>query len=910
MEISFTKIRKPILICPNVYHPAVLTVFVVLILLSISTAMNGQASPCAAGQTGGVAWQDSNGNGIQEAGETQGVAGITVNAYSCTGALIGTTTTNAQGQYTFGVLSPAPSVAAPVRVEFSGWSSALYVPTANGTDGRTDVQFITAPECDVDFGLVNPDSYCQSNPLLVVPCYFSGPQNNALPAMVGVYNNTPESATPPEYGLVNDNIIGTTYGLAYQRNRGILYASAMTRHYFDYGPGGFDAIYPITVSDPNNDAAPTPTAAAGTAIDLSSLGVNMGTNPRSVPLSGSAPYNDGTVYQQVGKIGIGDIDISTLGDTLFVINLNSAAPSLVLLNVANPGAASLIAEIPIPNPGCTGGSFAPWAVKYYQGKPYIGGVCTAETSGTVADLDAYVYRWDGGMTFTQVATMDMNYPRGAATYRADDTYSSAAWRPWTNTWNPAILPLSPNDLVSQPQPILQDIEFLADGSMVLGFGDRFAYQTAFGNRRYDQTTGSTYFTPVAAGDVIKFCNVSGTLVKEATAGSCVQTIDDLGSINIPAIPDFKEFFDDNYINQFNTQAGHSEVALGGLAVVPGTNNFLAVTFDPIRNQGTVNSSGIRTLNNSGTYNKGWVLVTESDNDNNRKGGSLGDIEALCNMVPIEIGNYVWVDTDSDGTQDPCEPPLSGVKVELYKKDGTLIGQTTTGANGEYYFNAANVDTLNFAATPTTGFTGLSPNTQYYIVLGKNMSQFNTTLMTLTVSGTTKYTLTDANSGEGASPDLNDSEGTLLSGLAGGAAALNGFPGYLATTPPQGSNHTFDFGFQNCIPMVVSITPAPAACFGGATGSVTVALTSVGAPFSYDWNGTPAGDGTATITNLTAGTYTVTITNVNGCTTSTSTAINSTYALNKYRIKSRYSLQRRKHGFCHCPACGRHGSLYL
>jgi uncharacterized protein (DUF2141 family) len=53
--------------------------------------------------------------------------------------------------------------------------------------------------------------------------------------------------------------------------------------------------------------------------------------------------------------------------------------------------------------------------------------------------------------------------------------------------------------------------------------------------------------------------------------------------------------------------------------------------------------------------------------------------------------------------------------------------------------------------------------------------------------------------------------------------------------------------------------------GGRDGSATVAPTGGTPGYTYDWApGTPAGDGTATITGLAAGTYTVTVTNANNC----------------------------------------------
>jgi hypothetical protein len=61
------------------------------------------------------------------------------------------------------------------------------------------------------------------------------------------------------------------------------------------------------------------------------------------------------------------------------------------------------------------------------------------------------------------------------------------------------------------------------------------------------------------------------------------------------------------------------------------------------------------------------------------------------------------------------------------------------------------------------------------------------------------------------------------------------------------------------------------CFGGANGTATASI-SIGTPsYTYSWNSVPV-QTTATATGLYAGTYTVAITDVNGCTTSPSTTI--------------------------------------
>lgn len=57
------------------------------------------------------------------------------------------------------------------------------------------------------------------------------------------------------------------------------------------------------------------------------------------------------------------------------------------------------------------------------------------------------------------------------------------------------------------------------------------------------------------------------------------------------------------------------------------------------------------------------------------------------------------------------------------------------------------------------------------------------------------------------------------------------------------------------------------CYGASTGAASVQAASGGtAPYTYNWTpGNPTGDGSTSVTGLTAGTWTVTVTDANGCT---------------------------------------------
>lgn len=85
----------------------------------------------------------------------------------------------------------------------------------------------------------------------------------------------------------------------------------------------------------------------------------------------------------------------------------------------------------------------------------------------------------------------------------------------------------------------------------------------------------------------------------------------------------------------------------------------------------------------------------------------------------------------------------------------------------------------------------------------------------------------------------------------------------------------------------TITPAstPATCFGSATGTASVSVSGGSSPYSYSWN--PSGQNSSTASGLSAGLYTVTVTDATGCTgtktvsitqpTAISTTVSSTAA---------------------------------
>ena len=55
------------------------------------------------------------------------------------------------------------------------------------------------------------------------------------------------------------------------------------------------------------------------------------------------------------------------------------------------------------------------------------------------------------------------------------------------------------------------------------------------------------------------------------------------------------------------------------------------------------------------------------------------------LARYDVGDFVWLDADRDGFQDPGEQGIEGVTLDLLAEDGTLLGTATTDATGAYLF---------------------------------------------------------------------------------------------------------------------------------------------------------------------------------------------------------------------------------
>lgn len=101
---------------------------------------------------------------------------------------------------------------------------------------------------------------------------------------------------------------------------------------------------------------------------------------------------------------------------------------------------------------------------------------------------------------------------------------------------------------------------------------------------------------------------------------------------------------------------------------------------------------------------------------------------------------------------------------------------------------------------------------------------------------------------------------------GTASLSNLSPGTYTVVVTDGNGCTATSNFTITQPAVIiaTATGTNIPCFSQCNGTATVAVSGGAGGNTYNWNGTPTGDGTPNISNLCAGGYTVTVTDMNGC----------------------------------------------
>ncbi len=756
---------------------------------AVTVALRPAAAP--SGTIGGIVYRDFDADGIRDLRDP-GLAGITVTAYDSAGTAVATATTNANGAYRLTGLTNG----AQVRLEVTGLPAYLR-PGPVGADCRTTVFFTASPVDNYNVGAASPPDYCQSNPNLVTTVFIKG-DNSASTEDAAVRYPYSTDGVATITALADARDIGTVYGLAYQRSSNILFGSAYVKRGAGLGPANSTgAIYRMNATPPG----------VSLFLDLNATGATYtGPNPHPNGMTASWLYDAGTLAA-VGKVGLGDLDISEDERTLYAVNLYRKELIAMPLgdNPAAPVAptAGQIGVYPVPIPASCNGNgvtapssddLRPFGLKAHDDLVYVGMVCTAQSMvkshdprtfaemvGTTynirSSMRGYVYTFNpatSSFSASPVLEFALNYPRRHVNNSMPSESNNGEWLPWNDAWYPPYASINGAILVN-PQPILADIEFDGEGYMMMGFRDRWSDQ-AYDREDPGPDGWTTLMDDRHGGDVLLayWTGSAWTLESSGQAGARSTgdpdkgvtgtlgnggTTLDTGSGPGDATNGYYEFYHDEHYDRDFVPDYHRELTLGSLAVLPGSGELVSTLFDAVI---AFDNGTIVLDNNSGGLNRTAQLY-DADYQFGKAGG-VGDVELLCSAAPIEIGNRVWNDSDGDGIQDPGENPIANVTIRLYNAAGTLVASATTASDGTWYFRTA---------------SGLAASTQYFVVVDPAEFQSGGDLY--------GYSSTTLNAGT----TLRDSDATGVTPIGLGSRV-----GLVYTTGPAGQNdHTLDMGFR-------------------------------------------------------------------------------------------------------------------
>jgi hypothetical protein len=270
--------------------------------------------------------------------------------------------------------------------------------------------------------------------------------------------------------------------------------------------------------------------------------------------------------------------------------------------------------------------------------------------------------------------------------------------------------------------------------------------------------------------------------------------------------------------------------------------------------------------------------------------SWNDGPTSKNRSGLSAGTYTVTITDANGCQatvvsnvTQALSPLSGITVvtNVACNGGSngAINLTPSGGTPPYTYNWG-------GGITTEDRTGLTAGTYSVTITDANACTatipITVTQPVAAVSGSTIVTNLACNGGSTGAINLTPSGGTPPYTFSwGGGITTEDRTGLTA-----GSYSVTITDANGCTSTINATVTQPAflsafammqnnvACNGGTTGSATVGVTGGTGAYTYSWS--PSGGTGATASGLSAGTYTVTVTDANGCTDTQSFTITQTF----------------------------------
>jgi gliding motility-associated-like protein len=315
----------------------------------------------------------------------------------------------------------------------------------------------------------------------------------------------------------------------------------------------------------------------------------------------------------------------------------------------------------------------------------------------------------------------------------------------------------------------------------------------------------------------------------------------------------------------NGCTGTSQTTINAATVIS-----VAITTDSVDCFGGSNGSATAAgSGGSGTFTYAW--------SNSGTGATISSLSA---------GTFTVTATDGNGCTAAASAivgqPASGVTVSMAKTDVSCFGgnngtvtATPAGGTPSYTFSWSNSGTSNPITNLTQGTYTVTVSdsrgctTTGSITVAQPAVLFAfTSLVTQPSCNTTSDGTVQSFGFQGTSPY------SYLWNTGATTQTLSGIPAgtYTVTvTDVNGCTDTEDETLVAPNPLVLTMDTNSESCTGAADGEASVAVSGGTGPYSFSWSTTSTND---TIFSLTAGNYTVTLTDANGCTDASTVTVDA------------------------------------
>jgi large repetitive protein len=789
--------------------------------VSCNGGANGAINMTMSGAAGSYSWNWSR---VSPAGSGSGsgttISGLTAGSYQVTVS----SPTGCQATFTQLIMQPASLTVTttPTNYLCFGQSGAI---SANATGGTTPITYSWSGPggfTSTNKNITNlfPGTYtvtatdalsCTSTSTTTV----SGP---ATAVAVILDNKTDVSCNGGTNGVANITATGGTPGYTYA------WSDAST---VQDRTGLTADIYSVTTTDANGcQATLNVTIAEPSALTLSSTTTNVscagGTNGSILVTAtgGTAAYNESWSGTASGNpagteiaVSGGNYNISGLSAGTYQISVTDANGCIETVTQSVTAPAALAVTTTPTNYICFG---------------QTGSITTTTTGGTIP----VTYSWSGPGGFTSTSQNISNLSPGTYTVTVTDARSCTI----TSTATVS----GPATAVTVTLDNKTDVSCNggANGVAIItanGGTPGYTYAWSDGSTIQDRT-GLTSDTYIVTATDVNGCRTSlNVIITEPT------------SLTLSIVP--------THVSCFGGSNGNIQVtATGGTAA----------------------------------YNVSWSGTASGNPAGNEIAVSGGNYS----IAGLSAGTYTISLTDANGcaetvTQSITAPAaLTATAVaQSYSCFGSTGGVRLTVTGGTFPHTYSWTGPGGYTSN-TQNVTGAIPGTYNVTVADANLCSITTTATVSGPAGALSIVLDNKTN----VICFNGTDGSINTTVAGGT------PGYtyswsdgstvedrtalvadtyiITVTDVNGCTTTLTETITEPQPLVVSTSQMSISCTGGSNGSITLNASGGVAPYQVSWSGTASGNpagteiavdgGSYSITNLIAGTYSVSVTDANGC----------------------------------------------